>query len=53
MAQINPFTKQQLSRLTDVESGLVVTTGEGERRGIDWEIGVSRCKLLHIEWDKQ
>lgn len=23
--------------------------GEGERKGMDWESGVSRCKLLHIE----
>ena len=24
--------------------------GEGAGRGMDWEFGVSRCKLLHIEW---
>ena len=23
--------------------------GEG-RRGVDWEFGISRCKLLYIEW---
>ena len=22
----------------------------GEGRGIDWEFGVSRCELLHLEW---
>ena len=22
----------------------------GGRRGMDWEFGVSRCKLLHLEW---
>ena len=24
--------------------------GEGGGRGMDWEFGVSRCKLLHLEW---
>ena len=24
--------------------------GEGRASGIDWEFGVSRCKLLHLEW---
>ena len=24
--------------------------GEGGGRGTDWESGVGRCKLLHIEW---
>ena len=24
--------------------------GEGYGRGIDWEFGVSRCKLLYIGW---
>ena len=23
---------------------------QGEGSGIDWEFGVSRCKLLHSEW---
>ena len=23
---------------------------EERRRGIDWEFGVGRCKLLHLEW---
>ena len=23
--------------------------GEGGRRGMDWEFGVSRCKLLRLE----
>ena len=22
----------------------------GGKEGMDWEFGVSRCKLLHIEW---
>ena len=28
----------------------VVAKGEGAGRGMDWEFGISRCKLLHIEW---
>ena len=24
--------------------------GEGVGRGVEWEVGVSRCKLLHREW---
>ena len=24
--------------------------GEGFGRGMEWEVGVSRCKLLYIEW---
>ena len=24
--------------------------GRGKGRGMDWEFGVGRCKLLHLEW---
>ena len=24
--------------------------GEGAGEGMDWEFGISRCKLLYIEW---
>ncbi len=24
--------------------------GEGGGSGMDWEYGVNRCKLLHLEW---
>ena len=37
------------SRLTDIENRLVVT--KGERAGgewMDWEFGVSKCKLLYV-----
>ena len=27
----------------------MVATGEGAGRGVKWEAGVSRCKLLYIE----
>ena len=30
--------------------GLVVAKGEGSGGGKDWELGISRCKLWHIEW---
>ena len=26
--------------------------GGGGRGGMEWEFGVSKCKLLHIEWIK-
>ena len=28
----------------------MVARGEGGGSGMDWEFGVSRCKLLHLEW---
>ena len=28
----------------------MVTKGEGVGGGMDWESGVSRCKLLYIGW---
>ena len=38
------------NRLTDIENRLVVAKGEMGRGGIEWEFGVSTCKLLYIEW---
>ena len=38
------------NRLTDIENRLVVTNGEEGWGGIDWEFGISRCKLLYMEW---
>ena len=29
---------------------LMVAKGEGRGSRMDWEFGVSRCKLLHLEW---
>ena len=34
----------------DIENRLVVAKGEGVGGGIEWEVGVSRRKLLCIEW---
>ena len=28
----------------------MVAKGEVGGSGLDWEFGVSRCKLLHVEW---
>ena len=38
------------NRLTDIENRLVVAKGEGVGRGMEWEFGISRCKLLYIGW---
>ena len=36
------------NRLSDMENRSVVAKGEGG--GMEWEVGVSICKLLYIEW---
>ena len=41
---------QNRNRLTGTENRLLVVKGEGDGRGMEWEVGVSRCKLLYIEW---
>ena len=47
MAQMNLSTKQkQTHRHRDQTCGF---WGQGGR-GMDWEFGVGRCKLLHLEW---
>ena len=33
----------------DIEDRFVVAKKEGVS-GMGWEFGVSRCKLLHLEW---
>ena len=38
------------NRITDIENRLVVANREGVGGGMEWEIGVSRCKPLYIEW---
>ena len=37
------------NRLTDIENRIVVAKEEGNGGEIDWEFGISRCKLLYIE----
>ena len=34
----------------DIENRLVVAKGEAVGRRMELEVGVSRCKLLYIEW---
>ena len=41
---------QNRKRLTDIENRYVVVKGAVGGREIDWDLRVSRCKLLHLEW---
>ena len=41
---------QNRNRLIDIENRPVVAKGEGGGRGMDWEFGVGRCKLLPLKW---
>ena len=36
--------------MLDIENRLAAAKGEGVEGGMEWEAGVSRCKLLYIEW---
>ena len=48
MAQMNLSTKQkQTHRHREQICGC---QERGGAKGIDWEFGVSICKLLHLEW---
>ena len=44
MTQMNISTKQ---KQTDIENRCVVVKEEGRGGGMDWEFGISRCKLLY------
>ena len=46
MAQMNLSTEK---KIMDLENRLVVAKVVGES-GMDLEFGISRCKLLHLEW---
>ena len=50
MAQMNLPTKRRQTHRHREHRELVVAKGEWGESGMDWESGVSRCKLLHIEW---
>ena len=45
--QMHQFTEQRETHR--YENGVVVTKGEKGGREVDWELGVSRCELLHLE----
>ena len=38
------------NRIRDIENRLVVAKWEEGRRGLDWEFGIGRWKLVYIEW---
>ena len=42
--------KNMYNRITDIENSLMVAKWEGGGRGMDWEFGTSRCKLVYTEW---
>ena len=48
MTQMNLPVKYK--QTTNIEIRLVVANGEEVGGGMEWEVGVSRCKLLCIEW---
>ena len=37
-------------RLTDIQNRLGVANREEFGGGMEWVVGVSRCKLLYMEW---
>ena len=41
---------QNRNRLRDIENRTEVAKGKRGGSGMDREFGVSRCKLLHLEW---
>ena len=53
MRNLKYYTNELLwnrNRLTNIENRLVVAKGAGCGRRMEWEFGVSRCKLLYREW---
>ena len=44
------FKRWEFHRIMDIENRMVVAKGEGVGGGMEWEAGVSRCKLLYREW---
>ena len=41
---------EMIANLDNIENRLVDATREGRGSGKDWEFGVSRYKLIHLEW---
>ena len=37
-------------KIMDLENSLCCYQGGGEESGMDWELGVNRCRLLPLEW---
>ena len=42
--------KKRLALFTDTDNRLVVAQGERAEEWMDWESGISRCKLLEVGW---
>ena len=40
----------EMATLMDIENRLLLAERERLGGGVEWEVGVSRCKLLYIEW---
>ena len=40
----------EMETLMDIESRLLLAERERLGGGVEWEVGVSGCKLLYIEW---
>ena len=49
MTQKDLFTKQS-DRHRVCENRLVIARGRGSAEGMEWECGVSRCKLVYGRW---
>ena len=48
--QVVSSTHLQFVVITNLENRLVVAKGEEGGGGMDCEFGISKCKLLYIEW---
>ena len=48
MTQINISTKQKQTQTWRTDVWL--PTGRGRGRGKEWELGISRCKLVYMTW---
>ena len=46
----NELIYETRNRLTGIENRHVVAKGERGLGEMEWEFGVSRCKLVYIEW---
>ena len=38
------------NNIRDIENRLVIAKAEAGGRGKTWKFGISRCKLVYIEW---
>ena len=50
MVSLTCGVKNMAQMVTDIEKRLVAAKVEGEGSGMDGDLGVGRCKLLHLEW---